>query len=319
MNLNVWLRTFTFGDGLLDLRHVAGDAVAARAAARVMRVLLDAWRMRAVRRVRTVTGQAQVACGFEQDRRCWAVPCESWQLKHVTPRRYIRLCTKSLPCMRFLCAVPSAKCVNVVSPSLCSSSSQKSLRLAALMEADRPVEVSAPRSDSCSGCPLRVTLDARVVRADEIELRRIDDVRGGGLGDMLAARAVASLAADIPLGDRVGLHVVVDGMAAVAQRSGRPLHVVRGIVRHPPIGIGLHEVRPPDLVGDVPLRRQREVVVADLREVALLPLRCRTRTRCRRRVNVSSGSGLVRSGMTASGCCFGSVTTFAIRVFAQRS
>src|SRR6185436_10258637 len=54
----------------------------------------------------------------------FGVPCESWQLEHVTPRRYITLCTKSLPCMRFLCAVPSAKCVKVVSPSLCSSSSQ---------------------------------------------------------------------------------------------------------------------------------------------------------------------------------------------------
>ena len=45
-------------------------------------------------------------------------PCGSWQLKQVTPRSYIRLVAKSLPCIRFLCAVPSAKCVNVVSPSL---------------------------------------------------------------------------------------------------------------------------------------------------------------------------------------------------------
>ena len=30
------------------------------------------------------------------------VPCTSWQLKQVTPRLYIALCTKSLPCIRFL-------------------------------------------------------------------------------------------------------------------------------------------------------------------------------------------------------------------------
>src|ERR1700722_12437580 len=32
-----------------------------------------------------------------------------WQSKHRPPRRYITLWTKSLPCMRFLCAVPSGK------------------------------------------------------------------------------------------------------------------------------------------------------------------------------------------------------------------
>src|SRR4029077_9390105 len=56
----------------------------------------------------------------------FCVPCTSWHEKQVTPRVYITLCTKSFPCIRFLCAVPSAKCVKVVSPSLCSSSSQKS-------------------------------------------------------------------------------------------------------------------------------------------------------------------------------------------------
>ncbi len=55
-------------------------------------------------------------------------PCGSWQEKQVTPRAYIRLCTKSLPCMRFLCAVPSGKWVKVGSPSLCGSSFQKSAR-----------------------------------------------------------------------------------------------------------------------------------------------------------------------------------------------
>src|SRR3982751_1693173 len=52
------------------------------------------------------------------------VPCTSWQLKQVTPRLYIWLCTKSLPCIRFLCAVPSAEWVNDVVPRVCSCSRQ---------------------------------------------------------------------------------------------------------------------------------------------------------------------------------------------------
>src|SRR5450755_2969231 len=45
-------------------------------------------------------------------------PWGSWHEKHVTPRVYIRLWTKSLPCIRFLCDVPSGNCVKLVSPGL---------------------------------------------------------------------------------------------------------------------------------------------------------------------------------------------------------
>ena len=123
MKRNVWLRTLTSPSGLLDFRHVAGHAFAARAARLVMRVLLDSGCMRSVRRIWAVALQAHHARRFRQVG-IVAVPCTSWQLKQVTPRVYITLCTKSLPCMRFLCAVPSAKWVNVVSPGLCSSSFQ---------------------------------------------------------------------------------------------------------------------------------------------------------------------------------------------------
>ena len=39
---------------------------------------------------------------------------------------------------------------------------------------------------------------------------------------MFAPGAMALLATDIPLGDRLGLDVVVYGMAAIAERSGGP-------------------------------------------------------------------------------------------------
>ena len=46
------------GDRLLDLRHVASDALVALATYFVMGVLLDRWRVRAVGRVRAVTIEA---------------------------------------------------------------------------------------------------------------------------------------------------------------------------------------------------------------------------------------------------------------------
>src|SRR6478672_12122412 len=60
-------------------------------------------------------------------------------------------------------------------------------------------------------------------------------------------------------------------MASVAERSCGPLHVISRVVGYPPIGsIGDH-VAAPFLIGDIPLTGQREIVVADLGEVALLP------------------------------------------------
>ena len=43
---------------LLDLRHMASDALVSLATYFVMRVLLDCWRVRTVRRVRAVTIEA---------------------------------------------------------------------------------------------------------------------------------------------------------------------------------------------------------------------------------------------------------------------
>ena len=55
-----------------------------------------------------------------------SVPCGSWQLKQVTPRAYIRLGTKSLPCMRFLCAVPSGEMGEASSRPACAPPASRS-------------------------------------------------------------------------------------------------------------------------------------------------------------------------------------------------
>ena len=120
---------------------------------------------------------------------------------------------------------------------------------------------------------LGMALDAGIVRGDVIHLRRIQNVGARGMRDVLTAGTVAAFAADIPFRDLLGVDVVVDGVAAVAGRAGGPLHVVGGIEGRPPVCAGVRDViLEPLLVADVPLHRQRVVVVANLREVALLPL-----------------------------------------------
>src|SRR5262252_6020811 len=118
-----------------------------------------------------------------------------------------------------------------------------------------------------------MALNARVVCPHEIELRRIDDVRGAGLPDVLAAWPVATLATDIPFRRRLRLRVVIDGVAAVAQRSGRAAFVRGRIMRHPPVRVRLDEIWPPLPMAHVPLRSERIEVVASLLEVTLFPLR----------------------------------------------
>ena len=88
---------------------------------------------------------------------------------------------------------------------------------------------------------------------------------------MAEAGAVTLFAADVPLGDRFRLYFVIDRMAPIAERSGGTLHVVRSVMSGPPIGAGLDVVGTPDFVGYVPLGGEREVVVANLFEVPLLP------------------------------------------------
>src|SRR5512140_1996781 len=89
--------------------------------------------------------------------------------------------------------------------------------------------------------------------------------------NVFAARTMAAFAADVPLSDLLGVNVVADGMAAVASRAGRSFHVVRRIKIAPPIRARTHEVLAPLVILDLPLDREREIVVADLGEVTLLP------------------------------------------------
>src|SRR5579864_6554593 len=89
--------------------------------------------------------------------------------------------------------------------------------------------------------------------------------------DVLTARPVTALAADIPFGDLLGVNVVVHRMAAIARRAGGALHVVRRIERFPPVSSRRYKIRTPYTMSNVPLRRLGKIIVANFGEVPLFP------------------------------------------------
>src|SRR5579863_654598 len=98
------------------------------------------------------------------------------------------------------------------------------------IEADGPVIV-LPLNRVLQRLALGVTLDAGVVGVDIAEARRVEDVVAHRLLDMRLAGAMTFFAADIPFRDRPGRDIEIDGVAAVAERSGRALEIV-GWVEH---------------------------------------------------------------------------------------
>jgi len=111
-------------------------------------------------------------------------------------------------------------------------------------EADRPIVVfSLDRVGE--RLTLGMTLNAGVVRVHVVEAGRIEDVVAGRVGHMRFTGAVTFLAADVPLGWGLGGDVEVHGVTAVAQRSSRPLEIVRRVKRSPPVRAVGDKVGPP--------------------------------------------------------------------------
>ena len=117
-----------------------------------------------------------------------------------------------------------------------------------------------------------MTLNASVAGRDVIHVRRIDNVAACGVCDMVATRTVTPFAADVPLSYLLGVNVIPDRMTAVAKRSRWAVHVVRWVESGPPVASrGRNLIFTPFLVLNLPLHGQREIVVPDFCEVALLP------------------------------------------------
>src|SRR5579872_1346750 len=116
-----------------------------------------------------------------------------------------------------------------------------------------------------------MTLNTRVSSGYGIEVCRVEDIRSRRVRHVLAAWSVAALTADVPFRNLFRMDVIADGVASIAGRAGRALHVVVGVEGCPPVSTLGHFVGTPRFVGDIPLRGKREVIVTDFGEVALLP------------------------------------------------
>src|SRR5215469_5158129 len=116
-----------------------------------------------------------------------------------------------------------------------------------------------------------MALDASVAGFNIVGVRRIEDVGTCWALYMFAAWTMASFATNIPFCDLLGVDVIAYGMAAIACRAGRSLHVVRRIKRHPPVRTLADEILAPFVILYLPLSRQRKIVVSYFCKISLLP------------------------------------------------
>lgn len=208
----------------LNRWHVAGDTFAARTAMLVVSVLFERSRLRTVRRRRAVAVQTNLIGRLPQlriVRRPVDIvtrgACDSVSIHHalheVVPlhpilvRRAVREVIERRLAQGAIFQPPEV------------------LQLRAGLIADRPI-VKFPFNRIVGWLSLRVARDARVSRSDIVHPGRIENVAARRMRDMFASRPMTAFTADIPLCDLLGLTVVIDRMAAVAQRPRRPLHIV---------------------------------------------------------------------------------------------
>ncbi len=144
------------GDGLLDLRHMAGHAFVAGTSGRVVRMRFDRRRVRAVRRIRAMAFQAHYVRRLQQVRivfgamhivateaahavRVHLAGNEVVALHPVLVRRSVREMRERLLAELVLFQLPEI------------------LQILARLEADRPVVILARRSDSSAAAPANGT------------------------------------------------------------------------------------------------------------------------------------------------------------------
>src|ERR1700737_3305647 len=138
------------------------------------------------------------------------------------------------------------------------------------MKTNRPVVIFA-FDGTHRRAPLRMALDAGVAGLNIIHSRWIQNIYTRWMLDVLASRTVAFLAPNVPLRHLFGVDVIANRMATITSWASRPLHIVRRIKRLPPIRSLSHEILPPNVPGNVPLRGLRKIIVSSFRKVTLLP------------------------------------------------
>src|ERR1700693_4169051 len=196
------------GNGLLDLGHVASDALVALATRFVMGVFLNGWRVWPIRRIRAMTIQAQNVCRFPQQcivlRTMSVVTSEAGNAVGIhgagneVVALHAILVGGSVGEMRERCF---AEFVLFQFPEI--------VQTLAHLESDGPV-ISLSRGGSSQGLPLRMALYASIGCVNIVEARRVHYIRWRWLLHVLAAWAVTFFAADIPLTHLLGGYIIID-------------------------------------------------------------------------------------------------------------
>ena len=201
-------------DRLFDFWHVAGDALAPCAVRLVVRMGLDTRCVRTIGRVGAVAVQAYLGSGLPEDRliRCAVniVTAKAGDAAGVHEALHEIVALHAI-----LVRSAVGKVRERLHPELAFLELPEVAQVLTDLEADRPVVILTGDRIS-ERLPLRMALDADVIRVHVIELGWIDDVAPPLVRDVLTARTVAAFAADIPFRHRLSLDVVAHGMAAVA-------------------------------------------------------------------------------------------------------
>ena len=259
-------RTFRF-----NRRHVASDALTPRTAVFVVRVFFQCGRSGAVGRHRTVAVQAELVGWFSKLRvvscsvNVVAVKAGDSAAVHHTLDKIVALHSVFMGCAVWIIKEIRrlAESVILKLPIVCELQSH--------VIPNRPI-VIFPVNRIREGLPLRVTLNAGITGRDVAHMLGINDIAARGMRDVLTAGAVATLAADIPFSDLLGVNVVANRMTSIAKRACRPVEVVTRIERCPPVAPRRrHVVLAPFLVYDLPLHGQGKIIITDFREITLLP------------------------------------------------
>ena len=189
------------------LRHVAGDAVATRAYRLVVCVLFQARGVRAIRRVRPMTTEAQFLCQLAQVR----VVAGAVDIM-AGGAGYAVAIYHALHKIITLHSVLVRSRVSKVDESGLPESNVLQFSIVCETETnvitDRPV-IGFTLNQIAPRLPLRVALNARIVGGHVIHRRRIKNIGARGMSDVLASWSVATLAAHVPLGNLLGVDVVV--------------------------------------------------------------------------------------------------------------
>ena len=256
-------------DRLLNAGHMAGNAFVTGRPFPMMRVFLNAGRVRSIRRFGAVTIEAEHVGRLRQKRivgrtmRIMAgITCDAVRVHRA---RHEVIALHAILVGSPICEMREGRLAGFVLLQF-----PEIFQMLAHMESDGPV-ISLSGGRSGQGLPLRMALNAGVGCVNVVEAGGINDIRLRWLLHVLAARAVTLFAANVPLGYFLRHHIVIYRVAAIAGGARGAFHVVVGIIPGPPIRPNFNLVRTPDFISHVPLGRQWEKIITCFLEISLLP------------------------------------------------